>query len=459
MYGRRIGMAGSVVLLAACTDLPPTPVGKPSMRVVEMAHAEVAAAAQGRKARGFEDELLRMESRIPGFGGMFRDSDGSVVAYLTDMNRAGIARAEIARSANRFDVDESTAGKLRSGAVEFRAGRFAFSELVAMQAKVAEAVAELVGVAWIDADEKTNRVRLAIDPAADRGVFREANAAANIPPDAVEIVSGKPGEFSNIRSHFLNGIAGGLQIHNGAGSCTLGFIGSLSSGEYGFLTAAHCAAGELGAGTTGGAIYQNGVPAGQVGSVLLNPAWNLTDPRCLGNVKCAWTDGMFVQKVGTRPFYHYVAHTDSAGHNSHIGSIMERPDWFNPVGRTISFTGMEIDKVGRTTGWTVGTLEITCAVHQVGIGGGQYATMLCLDKVDNSAIGRGDSGGPVFKRGANGTLPIWGVGLVSAFDDATVLNRTSWPAIPTDEWCDVNCDYWYSDLWAVEYHLSRTFYP
>ena len=57
---------------AACTDLPSDPVAT-SPRRLELslfAAAKLSAAIQGRRTRGFEDEILRMEARVPGLGGV-----------------------------------------------------------------------------------------------------------------------------------------------------------------------------------------------------------------------------------------------------------------------------------------------------------------------------------------------------------------------------------------------------
>src|SRR6266704_1038322 len=94
-----------VVLVAAACDHDVTPRGKsqsppmaqPSrppaavaipqrMSMAEyqkLAEREVSAAVQGRKSRGPQDEMLRIEALAPGFAGFYKDSTGALVLLIT----------------------------------------------------------------------------------------------------------------------------------------------------------------------------------------------------------------------------------------------------------------------------------------------------------------------------------------------------------------------------------------
>jgi hypothetical protein len=81
------------------------------------------------------------------------------------------------------------------------------------------------------------------------------------------------------------------------------------------------------------------------------------------------------------------------------------------AGTTFSGT---VNKVGRTTGWTAGTVSGTCATVNVS---GSNIQQLCQTLVTNTGaniVGSGDSGSPVFKitSGDNVTLIgiLWGGG-------------------------------------------------
>jgi hypothetical protein len=78
------------------------------------------------------------------------------------------------------------------------------------------------------------------------------------------------------------------------------------------------------------------------------------------------------------------------------------------------FIGDVVNKVGRTTGWTVGTVQSTC--QNIFFGGRGY---LCSGVV-NAGAGHGDSGSPVFWTTSAGQHRLVGMlfgGLVNAGDN------------------------------------------
>ena len=54
-----------------------------SERASRFAREQIEEAVAGTSSRGVQSEYLRMESEIPGYGGLYRDSDLSTVAWLT----------------------------------------------------------------------------------------------------------------------------------------------------------------------------------------------------------------------------------------------------------------------------------------------------------------------------------------------------------------------------------------
>src|SRR5438046_2710689 len=57
----------------------------------------VTLAASGVRDRGEQDEMLRVESKVPGFGGFYIDSLGAVVIYLKQ--GPATAQSDLARTA------------------------------------------------------------------------------------------------------------------------------------------------------------------------------------------------------------------------------------------------------------------------------------------------------------------------------------------------------------------------
>ena len=88
----------AVLVLAGCIEEPISPVERVARRldVTPEARAQLTAAMRGRTERGFEDEILRMEARIPGLGGVYLDRNtGQFVVYLKDMSTRAAAMAQL----------------------------------------------------------------------------------------------------------------------------------------------------------------------------------------------------------------------------------------------------------------------------------------------------------------------------------------------------------------------------
>ena len=81
--------------------------------------------------------------------------------------------------------------------------------------------------------------------------------------------------------------------------------------------------------------------------------------------------------------------------------------------------GAEVNKIGRTTGWTYGKILATCIAVNVS---NTNVTQLCQSRTTNQAagvVGPGDSGSPVFywRGGSNVTLIglLWGGNAAGTF--------------------------------------------
>src|SRR5689334_18855009 len=286
---RRIAIAGVVGMLAACSREPVGPVNqnKPVQPPMD-ARSHLAAAAAGRTARGFEDEILRLENAVPGFGGLFKDAQGRVVVYLPTATDRAAALRQLGAAASSLKADNSLRNDLRAGRVLVRDGRFPFSQLVAWQGQVLGLLKGGEGVRGVDADESTNRVRITLLDGTSRNALDQALASSGIPNDAILVDFGNPLFTSSVLTDRFRPTGGGIQIANSTELCTLGFpVTTVTYHETGYLTAAHCSDG--GAGNTGGTMYQNTNAAGnQYGTVSLNPAPDRTDAGCMSNPRCAW---------------------------------------------------------------------------------------------------------------------------------------------------------------------------
>lgn len=144
---------------------------------------EIVAAGQGAsqepsRMETYDDLLVHVERRAPGFGGMFIDSDGRLVVYLLDTVRLPDARAAI----------EATFGPNRVPPAGIRAlqGQYAVSQLKAWTER-AGAVLEIRGVTMVDLDEAKNRVAIGVEDDSLTEAAEQALSSLGIPREAVLI--------------------------------------------------------------------------------------------------------------------------------------------------------------------------------------------------------------------------------------------------------------------------------
>lgn len=126
----------------------------------------------------YDDLLVRVEERVPGFGGMFVDSEGGLVVYLRDPGQLPAARSAI----------EAVFGSGRVPSTGLRAarGRYSVSQLKAWTER-AGPILTLPGVTMLDLDEAKNRVGIGVaDTSRIRAVQQELSSLG-IPREAVVI--------------------------------------------------------------------------------------------------------------------------------------------------------------------------------------------------------------------------------------------------------------------------------
>lgn len=463
--GRRIPLTVAVfAFFCACTsDTPSSPVvakhEAPNLSRAEAA-AELAAAGQGRIERGFEDETLRLETRVPGLGGVFQDSAGNAVVWLRDANspeRRAEATRELRVASESLRAPRDFVARFqRDGQLRVLAGDYAFSELVAFQRAVSTSV-RVPGLLGVDADEGRNRVRIVIAPDASQRDFEYAISAAGVPLHAVVFERRESGRLlqSELRHRWRPSFAG-LQIMNKTANseCTAGFtVDMLFHDKRGFLTASHCAVGATGSGSLadpliGQPMYKLWNPNNIVGAVHLNPPWNRTDPQCNGIVLCTVADVMFVETTASMTSKH-VAWTTFTGWNGLMGSRTVSAASTGLHVAPFIYQGATVYKVGRNTGQTAGIVGATC--EHVYLTSPTLA-VLCAVRVDGSAQGSGDSGSPVYYP-ASGADPAYAMGILFG---GSPLNTGS----GGEARClGAACYYWFSEWNQIQSHLNRYLVP
>lgn len=462
-----------VLLFAACTDgLVDPVVSKHRALIPDGAAAQITAAVQGRTWRGIEDEMLRSEARVSGLGGMFVDSVGNVVVYARDEVAPGSAEAEARALFSRLAIDDVMRASLLQGGVVRRRADHAFSQLVDWQMRLLPRLARVPGYVSIDADESPNRVRIDVSGLASQAQAAAVARSLDVPPEALVFrVAPRVAPIASLRDTFRP-TYGGTMISRWdyPSACTLGWNVTTSYNETGFLTASHCAGGSLGGGILGIEIFQN-APNQKVGNITINPPWTDTLPsQCLGLPLCTGADAMFVQNAVGVTSVKAVLRTNAVGTNNNGGSITVRAPMTSVQPPLIAWVGLMADKIGRSTGWTRGTVAGTCEWPLVGDTaqpGPDYVAH-CADRITGARGGHGDSGSPVFAGAPDPGAPpwvqqpIWPLGVL--FAAGPLGQCPPYPGSPYNcdssegfwvAYCTANCTLYYNTWSAMQYALGR----
>jgi hypothetical protein len=451
-------LASAMVILSACASNDDITGTKPSLRAAASPQLEIAASVGGRTERGIEDEILKMEKFVPGLGGVFSEN-GVLVVYAPASAAPTEVMSGLASASPFLSLDANTRGRIARGeGIEIRPSRYPFSQLVAWTETSAVLFA-VKGVSWTDADERLNKLTVSVTDDRYRADVLRIALSLGIPSDAINI-SVAPSERASVglRDQWSQ-TGSGIQITNfNSQLCSIGWNvhrggSDPETSEEGFITAGHCATGQPGLGVTG-PMYQpvtSTYPNYRIGYITQNPSWNVSDTACTnaGVSYCARVDAMYVKYDDYSVSLKRVPYTGTDPGTNSNPSGTSVAGWWTSISNSyyLPWVGDNVDKVGRTTGWTRGTLSATCANTRV-TEESPYSDymVLCADKVSNASAGQGDSGGPVFV--PQTTQPLLPVGvLISAGGSLT--------GTPGQLYCNANCIYSYSRMSRIALFLPE----
>lgn len=367
-----------VAVLAACSDgsAPAEPDREPAR----------AAADRGLPvpARTVDERYALIARDVPGFGGMYADETGTLNVYLVDPGQEGPARAAIASVMGR-----ETAGR----GLRVRRGTYGFAQLEGWRKKL-PAVMAMEGVVLSDIDERQNRLRVGVASEAAGQRVRELLGRLGIPEDAVVVDETDPIRRTATLRDRVRSTQGGLQIAYSGSLCTLGFNVSRNFTP-GFVTNSHCTNTQ---GGVEGTEYFQPVVGGTnyIGIEVIDPPYApagtlMGGYTCPAGRRCRFSDAAFVQNTQDQSVG-YVARPTSRGRYSGSITIGSNGPFSFTSQSGVVFSGSQVDKVGRTTGWTYGPVTSSCVDVNVD---SSDITLFCQHLVDAGA-GSGDSGSPVF---------------------------------------------------------------
>ena len=362
-----------------------------------------------------EKQFSEIESEVPGFAGWYFDREGKAVVRLKHENHREAAMERVGRILDaraQAGRGRGAKGKGRP-AMSARPALYSFLELAAFREAFTSVLP--LGVNHIDVDEEDNVLGVGVEDETRIGDARAAAARAGIPGNALRVeVVGKIRSLASL-SDTHRPVRGGMAFNFASvahqvywGQCSVGVNGYLS-GMPGFMTASHCTAQTWG--YDGATAYQVAIDE-QVAVEWEDPSTfpgthqgvcdNGEPGRdcCPANpqgTSCRYSDAAFYAYNYPSAELHggaTIARTDftQTPSTTVIGSMPVLGNFYAPA------TGEALDKIGRTTGWTWGTVDDTCVrtAHPAQAPGGGLVLLLCQVTTDID-VAPGDSGGPVFK--------------------------------------------------------------
>ena len=266
---------------------------------------------------------------------------------------------------------------------------------------------ELAGVVFTDADDTTGRLVVGVLDRGVDGLVRERLPMLGVSSQSVDVIETQPiVQVSTLRDQ-VRPVVAGLQIRFSNYLCSLGF-NAVRGSDSGFVTASHCSDKQ---GSVDGTQYYQ--PLDQVsdqfiGTEIADPAYKRNVGGCPRGRVCRYSDANFSAASNAATFT-IGAIAKTTGPNNGSLNIAGQ---FAITGDGAAAVGETANKVGRTTGWTQGTVTRTCV--DTGVSGSNIV-LLCQGFVENDnaqIVGAGDSGSPVFRieGGNNVTLlgNLWG---------------------------------------------------
>jgi len=356
---------------------------------------------------GLDREFAQIAREVPGFGGLSRSADGSAILYLTDPNQAAAAKQAIAARGRVLRGIDLTR-------IQVRTAKFDYVRLTDWRARLREAL-DVPGLVFLDIDESNNHLRVGVKAGTSHQAVASAITSLDVPADAVTIEDAEPMRYSATLRDRIRPTVGGLQIAFTSADlpppaffvCTIAFNARqpASSDTY-LVTASHCS-GEQG-GVQHTEIFQpTPQPANLIALEHLDPDYFVDG--CYPHRRCRFSDASLARYLpGVQATVGAIARTTLRGLTAGSLTIDDADPSFTITDRQpFSLIGQTLDKVGRTTGWTVGTVALTCVDFFVG---DSDVAMLCQDAM-LSGIGGGDSGGPIFESQAAFTsdVTVYGV--------------------------------------------------
>jgi hypothetical protein len=371
---------------------------------------------------GSDAEFARLATQMPGFGGMYYDRTGKLTVYMKAAP-SGVRQAapDVVGRLRSLGSPTLQSRLGQTAAATVATAKYDFTQLMSYKDR-AHAAFVVKGVVYVDVDEGSNRVKVALTPQASQAAVLRVLGNAGVPREAVVFARTSPISATRTLQEKFRPVPGAVQLEFPDVEdpafvfvCTLGFnakVAAHPSQTY-FVTASHCS--EHQGGTENTPFYQPELrrdpTVDRIGVEAKDPGYGNPGGLCFEGFRCRLSDALLARYTGATPQIGKIARTTFM--LNRIGSIKidaDHPRWNIVTEFPFPFLGETAHKVGRTSGWTAGPVVATCVdVLQ----SGSNIVKLCQDIVGAGDAG-GDSGAPVFERvgGSNVALTglLWGGG-------------------------------------------------
>lgn len=386
-------------VLAASVALAACDVTEPTTSSPGLAASVLNSSASHRQGPATSDEEMALAARneVKGFAGLYLQEDGTPVVLLVDPAQRGAAQRYFATR-----LSARGRGPRGSGVEKMvvRAAAYDFAQLKTWHDQLGELFAR-EDVFTSDVDEARNQVFVGVRDQAAIGVVRSAAARLGIPAAAVRVETQAPPEKRITLRERPPLLQGGYQIDLYAGTggeCTLGF-NAIYNGQSVFVTNAHCSQTQYS--LDYGSIWQPNVAAGAViGTEIADVPLHYCGPYIGSYLPCRHSDASIYANNGSvaadlGKLAQTAWNTGGPGGITvtSVNSITSR--W------TTEFlsVGDYLDKTGRTTGTTYGTVTQTCV---------RIGSLMCQD-VSKVYSAPGDSGSPMYVWLGTGSAKLYGI--------------------------------------------------
>jgi hypothetical protein len=340
-------------------------------------------ATGSRIRRPGEDMFVELTQDEPAIAGFYFDENKNAVAFVTDSSRFGSARAALARHlvAHRLELPAG----YQNAPILVRKADYLFQQLSDWRDDAVDKILGVVpGVIFVDLDEARNRVTIGYDSHVASALSQARSLLVRLgipelavnfsPRDLIQSLTGSaPPSLSDFRfrasarsfapppsfmsADTLRGIAdtlgGGIQIMstqcNPCNPATLGLIADSAGTARGILTVSHIGGTFLGLDYA--KVWQPTASYNDVGTETDDPSSMYRN-----------SDATFFHLNGSKPGKRGAVARTTDRHSGSAGAITihSTNPWINLANaQTYIPSGLTVDKVGRTTGWTYGTINGT----------------------------------------------------------------------------------------------------